>query len=56
MPIEIVKETIEIDSLTLDADGQAFVQKRINLPQGKLHELMQTDIFQDTYSYFQNPV
>lgn len=55
MPIEIVKETIEIDSITLNSDGQAFVQKRINLPQGKLHELMQTDIFQDTYSYFQVP-
>lgn len=56
MPIEIVKETIEIDSITLDTDGQAFAQKRINLPQGKLHELMQTDIFQDTYSFFQVPI
>lgn len=55
MPITIVKETIEIDSITTDSDGSAFIQKRINLQEGMVHNLIQTDIFQDTYTYFQLP-
>lgn len=55
MPITIVKETIEIASITTDSDGSAFIQKRINLQEGMVHNLIQTDIFQDTYTYFQLP-
>ena len=49
MAIEIVKETIELDSFTCDADGNAFFQKRINLSPGKVHNLLQTDIFEDAF-------
>ena len=50
MAIEIVKETIELDSFTCDANGNAFFQKRINLSPGKVHNLLQTDIFEDAAS------
>lgn len=50
MAIEIVKETIELDSFTCDGDGNAFFQKRINLSAGKVHNLLQTDIFEDAFS------
>jgi hypothetical protein len=49
MPIEIVKETIELPEVTCDANGSVYLQKRINLPQGKRHSLQQTDLFEDTY-------
>jgi len=49
MPVRIIKETIELDSVTLDADGSAFLQKRINLQQVKQHNLLQTDLFEDAY-------
>lgn len=49
MPITIIKETIELDSVTCDADGNAFLQKRINLQEGMVHNLLQTDIFEDAY-------
>jgi len=49
MAIEIVKETIEIAEWETDANGNAYFQKRINLPEGKLHLLKQTDIFEDAY-------
>ena len=52
MPIHVVKETIEIDSITTDSDGNAFMQKRINLPEGKRHGLLQTDLFTGAYPYF----
>ena len=55
MTITIVKETIEIDQISTDSDGSAFIQKRINLKDGQVHNLLQTDIFQDTYTYFQVP-
>lgn len=55
MPITIVKETIEINQISTDSDGSAFIQKRINLKEGQVHNLLQTDIFQDTYTYFQIP-
>lgn len=55
MPIHVVKETIEIDTITTDANGTAFMQKRINLPEGKRHSLLQTDLFQDTFPFFQTP-
>ncbi len=43
MPMTIVKETIEISSVTTDSDGSAFIQKRINLMEGQVHNLLQTD-------------
>ena len=55
MPVHVVKETIEIASITTDANGSAFMQKRINLPDGKRHGLLQTDLFQDTYPFFGTP-
>lgn len=50
MGIEIVKETIELSELTTDANGSCFLQKRINLSPGKVHNLLQTDIFEDAAS------
>jgi len=55
MAIEIIKETIELDSFTCDANGNAFFQKRINLSPGKVHNLLQTDIFEDAYSAGRDP-
>ena len=49
MTISIIKETIEISDFTTDADGNAFFQKRINLSAGKIHRLLQTDMFEDAY-------
>lgn len=49
MAIEIIKETLEFDTVTVDADGNAFLQKRVNLSPGKVHNLLQTDIFEDAY-------
>lgn len=49
MPIKQIKETVEVKSLTTDADGNAFVQKRINLLEGQSHRLLQTDIFVDSF-------
>ena len=51
MPIQIIKETIEIASVTTDADGNAYLQKRINLQEGMKHSLLQTDLFQDTIPF-----
>jgi len=45
MPVHIVKETIELDTIELDADGNAFLQKRINLQTRMQHNLIQTDLF-----------
>ena len=50
MAIEIVKETLEFQSVTLDASGNAFLQKRVNLSPGKVHELLQTDLFEDSFT------
>ena len=47
MPLRIVKESIELESITTDANGNAYIQKRINLADGYTHNLLQTDIFQD---------
>lgn len=49
MPITIVKETIEIDSFTTDANGSCYMQKRINLQPGFTHNLLQTDIHAGSY-------
>lgn len=47
MPIRVVKETIELNDVTTDDSGNAYVQKRINLEGGFVHNLLQSDIFQD---------
>ena len=47
MPIHVIKESIELDEVTLDSEGNAFIQKRVNLQGGYVHNLLQTDIFQD---------
>ena len=49
MPLSIIKETIELDTVTLDAEGNAFLQKRINLRETMQHNLIQTDLFEDAY-------
>ena len=49
MPIKQIKETLEITELTTDAQGNAFVQKRINLMEGQSHRLLQTDLFVDAF-------
>ena len=47
MPIHVIKETIELDEVTTDDTGNAYIHKRINLEGGFTHNLLQTDIFQD---------
>jgi hypothetical protein len=49
MPIKQIKETIELGEVTTDSEGNAFVQKRINLLEGQSHRLLQTDIFVDAF-------
>ena len=49
MGLSIVKETIELESLTTDLAGNAWVTKRINLDAGKMHRLVQVDSFEDAY-------
>ena len=49
MVLKIIKETIEQEAITTDADGNAWLTKRINLDQGKRHFLRQVDIFEDAY-------
>lgn len=50
MAISIVKETIELDQVTTDGDGNAFLTKRINLKEGYRHQLVQVDMFEDAYA------
>lgn len=50
MSLSIVKETIEIESVTTDGEGNAFVTKRINLKEGYRHRLVQVDMFNDALS------
>lgn len=52
MPVTIIKETIELPSVTCDADGNAFLTKRINLQSGFRHMLQQVDMFQDRFPTF----
>ncbi len=47
MPIHVVKETIELNAVTTDDTGNAYIHKCINLQGGYVHNLLQTDIFQD---------
>lgn len=52
MAIEIIKETIEQTQFTTDGSGNAWLTKRINLSPGKVHNLLQTDIFEDATTGF----
>lgn len=52
MAYSIIKETIEMETLTTDADGVAFVTKRINLKEGQRKVLAQVDMFQDRFPTF----
>ena len=52
MPLSIIKDTIEIDEVTSDSTGNIYLQKRINLQPGFAHELIQTDIFFDSWFDF----
>jgi len=47
MPATIIKETIELENVQLDADGNGYIQKRINLQEGYRHTLTQVDFFED---------
>lgn len=47
MALTIIKETIELEDVLLDADGNAYIQKRINLQEGYRHNLIQIDFFED---------
>ena len=47
MGLRQIKETIELGSFTTDSDGNAYMQKRINLKEGYIHQLMQVDLFED---------
>lgn len=49
MVLKIIKETIELDQVTTDANGNAWINKRINLDAGKRHLLRQVDVFEDAY-------
>ena len=47
MVVSIIKETIELGSVTTDANGNAFVTKKINLKGGQRHQVLQVDMFAD---------
>lgn len=49
MVVSVVRETIELDQVTTDASGNAYLTKRINLDAGKRHRLVQVDAFADAY-------
>lgn len=51
MALSIVKETIEIDDITLDSEGNAWIQKRINLRENTRHTLTQVDFFEDAIPF-----
>lgn len=50
MPVSIVKETIELEEVSFDGEGNAFLTKRINLERGKQHRLLQVDYYQDAFT------
>jgi hypothetical protein len=51
MALSIVKETIELEDILLDGNGNAFIQKRINLQEGYRHVLTQVDVFEDAIPF-----
>ncbi len=49
MALHIVKETIEQEAVTTDSDGNAWILKRVNLVEQRMHRLLQVDFFEDAY-------
>lgn len=56
MALSIVKETIELEDILLDSDGNAYLQKRINLQEGYRHNLLQVDVFEDAFPFIRGAV
>ncbi len=56
MALSIIKETIELESFTTDANGNAWLTKKVNLVEGKRHQLVQVDLFEDVYPPFNTTV
>jgi len=56
MPLSMIKETIELQSFTTDQNGNAWFTKKVNLEAGKLHRLLQVDLFEDVYPPFNTNV
>ena len=56
MPLNIIKETVELQSFTTDANGNAWFTKKVNLKEGQLHELVQVDLFEDVYPPYNTEV
>ncbi len=50
MPIHAIRESIEQNEITLDANGFAIVQKVINLKENMSHKMLQCDAFIDNPS------
>lgn len=48
MPKSFIRETIEVDAITIGAGGFSAVTKKINLKEGYRHNMMQVDLFQDS--------
>ena len=48
----IVKDSIEVNSVTLDDEGHAYIHRRINLKEGFSHAIEQVDIFFDSWGDF----
>lgn len=48
-----IRETLEQDRVTLDANGFGIVQKQIQLPANQLHQVLKVDFFQDTLPDYQ---
>lgn len=49
MAVSIVKETIELQSVTTDVNRNAFLTKKINLQGRQRHQLLQVDVFNDAF-------
>lgn len=56
MALSIIKETIELTDITTDSDGNAYVQKKINLKNGFRHSLRQVDVFEDAFPFIRGGV
>lgn len=48
MPKSYIRESIELDSVTLDSTGFASITKRVNLKEGYRHNMLAVDLFQDS--------
>jgi len=49
MVLKVIKETIELESFSTDANGSCYITKRINLQEGMSHTLIQTDFHADAF-------